>query len=145
MPAKVPQTRSNHVRFDPAFHFFLAPALLLFLLWTVIHLVRHLESVSVSFVVVAVLMLVTATKARLYALKVQDRVIRLEERLRLSGLLPEPLRSRVGELTEAQLIALRFASDAEVPTLVQRALGENLGAKQIKEEVREWRPDYWRV
>jgi uncharacterized protein DUF6526 len=145
MPAKVPQTRSNHVRFDPAFHFFLAPALLLFLLWTVIHLVRHLESMSVGFVVVAVLMLVTATKARLYALRVQDRVIRLEERLRLSGLLPEPLRSRVGELTEAQLIALRFASDAELPTLVQRALGENLGAKQIKEEVREWRPDYWRV
>jgi uncharacterized protein DUF6526 len=145
MPAKIPQTRSNHVRFDPAFHFFLAPALLLFLLWTVIHLLRHLESMSVGFVVVAVLMLVTATKARLYALKVQDRVIRLEERLRLSGLLPEPLRSRVGELTEAQLIALRFASDAELPTLVQRALGENLGAKQIKEEVREWRPDYWRV
>ena len=145
MPAKVPQTRSNHVRFDPAFHFFLAPALLLFLLWTVIHLVRHPESMSVSFVVVAVLMLVTARKARLYALKVQDRIIRLEERLRLSGLLPEPLRSRVGELTEAQLIALRFASDAELPTLVQRALGENLGAKQIKEEVREWRPDYWRV
>jgi Family of unknown function (DUF6526) len=145
MPAKVPQTRSNHVRFDPAFHFFLAPALLLFLLWTVINLVRNLNSTSVSFVVVAVLMLVTATKARLYALKVQDRVIRLEERLRLSGLLPEPLRSRVGELTEAQLIALRFASDAELPTLVQRALNENLGAKQIKEEVREWRPDYWRV
>jgi hypothetical protein len=145
MPAKLPQTRSNHVRFDPAFHFFLAPALLLFLLWTVIHLVRHLESMSVGLVVVAVLMLVTATKARLYALKVQDRIIRLEERLRLSGLLPEPLRSRVGELTEAQLIALRFASDAEVPTLLQRTLGENLGAKQIKEEVREWRPDYWRV
>jgi len=145
MPAKLPQTRSNHVRFDPAFHFFLAPALLLFLLWTVINLVRNLNSTSVSFVVVAVLMLVTATKARLYALKVQDRVIRLEERLRLSGLLPEPLRSRVGELTEAQLIALRFASDAELPTLVQRALNENLGAKQIKEEVREWRPDYWRV
>jgi hypothetical protein len=145
MPAKLPQTRSNHVRFDPAFHFFLAPALLLFLLWTVINLVRNLNSTSVSFVVVAVLMLVTATKARLYALKVQDRVIRLEERLRLSGLLPEPLRSRIGELTETQLIALRFASDPELPTLVQRALNENLGAKQIKEEVREWRPDYWRV
>jgi Family of unknown function (DUF6526) len=145
MPAKAPQTRSNHVRFDPAFHFFLAPALLLFLLWTVIHLVRHPESISVGFVVVAILMLVTATKARLYALKVQDRLIRLEERLRLSGLLPEPLRSRIGELTGAQLIALRFASDAEIPSLVQRALSENLPAKQIKEGIREWRPDYFRV
>jgi Family of unknown function (DUF6526) len=140
-----PQTRSSHVRRDPAFHFFLIPALLLFLLWAVIHLVRHLEATSIAFVVIAILMLLTALKARMYALKVQDRVIRLEERLRLSGLLPEPLRSRVGELTEAQLIALRFASDAELPTLVQRTLGENLGAKQIKEEVREWRPDYWRV
>jgi hypothetical protein len=145
MPAKIPQTRSNHVRFDPAFHFFLVPALLLFFLWTVIHLVRHLESISVGFVVVAVLMLVTAIKARLYALKVQDRVIRFEERLRLSGLLPEPLRSRIGELTEAQLIALRFASEAEIPALVQRTLSENLPAKQIKEEIREWRPDYLRV
>jgi hypothetical protein len=145
MPAKIPQTRSNHVRFDPAFHFFLVPALLLFFLWTVIHLVRNLESISVGFVVVAVLMLVTAIKARLYALKVQDRVIRFEERLRLSGLLPEPLRSRIGELTEAQLIALRFASEAEIPALVQRTLSENLPAKQIKEEIREWRPDYLRV
>jgi uncharacterized protein DUF6526 len=145
MPTQVPQTRSNHVRFDPAFHFFLAPALLLFLLWTVIHLVRHPETISVGFVAVSVLLLVTATKARLYALKVQDRLIRLEERLRLSGLLPEPLRSRIGELTEAQLIALRFASDAEIPALVQRTLSENLPAKQIKEGIQKWRPDYLRV
>jgi hypothetical protein len=145
MSEKIQQTRSTHVRRDPAFHFFLIPALLVLLLWTVIHLVRHRETSSIAFLVIAVLMLVTAFKARLYALKVQDRIIRLEERLRLSGLLSEPLRSRVAELTEAQLIALRFASDAEVPGLVQRTLNENLAAKQIKEMIRDWRPDRWRV
>lgn len=145
MPEKVQQARSNHTRRDPAFHFFLMPALLLLLVWSIIHLARHLGTISVAFVVIAVLMLVTALKARMYALKVQDRVIRLEERLRLSGVLPEALRSRMGELTESQLIALRFASDAELPGLVQLTLSENLAAKQIKEEIREWRPDYWRV
>jgi Family of unknown function (DUF6526) len=145
MSEKIEQTRSTHVRRDPAFHYFLIPALLVLLLWTVIHLVRHPETSSIAFLVIAVLMLVTAFKTRLYALKVQDRIIRLEERLRLSGLLPEPLRSRVAELTESQLIALRFASDAEVPGLVQRTLNENLAAKQIKEMIRDWRPDQWRV
>jgi hypothetical protein len=145
MPAKLAQNRSNHVRRDPEFHFFLVLALLLLLLWSVIHLVRHVGTTSIAFVVIAILMLLTALKARTYALKVQDRVIRLEERLRLSALLAEPLRSRMVELTEAQVIALRFASDAEVPALVQRTPTENLAAKQIKEEIREWRPDYWRV
>jgi hypothetical protein len=145
MPDKVQQTRSNHIRRDPAFHFFLIPALLLLLVWSVIHLVRHFETASIAFVAIAVLMLITALKARMYAAKVQDRVIRLEERLRLSGLLPEPLRARIGELTESQLIALRFAGDAEVPDLVQRTLNENLAAKQIKEAIVTWRPDYWRV
>jgi hypothetical protein len=145
MPDKVQQTRSNHIRRDPAFHFFLIPALLLLLVWSVIHLVRHRETTSIAFVVIAILMLVTALKARMYAAKVQDRIIRLEERLRLSGLLPEPLRARIGDLTESQLIALGFAGDAEVPDLVQRTLTENLAAKQIKEAILNWRADYWRV
>jgi Family of unknown function (DUF6526) len=145
MPEEVQQTRSNHIRRDPAFHFFLIPALLLLLVWSVIHLVRHFETASIAFVVIAILMLLTALKARMYAAKVQDRIIRLEERLRLSGLLPEPLRGRIGELTESQLIALRFAGDAEVPDLVQRTLTENLAAKQIKEAILNWRADYWRV
>jgi hypothetical protein len=145
MAEKVHQSRSNHIRRDPAFHFFLIPALLLLLVWSVIHLVRHPGTSSIAFLAITILMLVTAFKSRIYALKVQDRVIRLEERLRLSGLLPETLGSRAGELTESQLIALRFASDAELAGLVQRTLSENLAAKQIKEAIREWRPDYWRV
>ena len=84
-------------------------------------------------------------KARLYALKVQDRVIRLEERIRLSAILPETLRTRIPELTERQLIALRFAPDAELTDLVRTALDKKLPPKEIKQAIRNWRPDYWRV
>jgi hypothetical protein len=72
-------------------------------------------------------------------------VIRLEERLRLTQLLPDPLRSRIPELTEGQLVALRFASDAEIPKLVERTLKENLSSADIKKAIQTWRPDYWRV
>jgi hypothetical protein len=145
MADKVPQTKNNHVRLDPAYHFVLLPALLLMLIWTVIHLIRHLESTSAILLILVVLMIVIAIRFRPYALKVQDRVIRLEERLRLTELLPDSLRARIPELTESQLIALRFAPDAEIPALVQRTLNENLSNKQIKDAIRNWRPDYWRA
>jgi hypothetical protein len=82
---------------------------------------------------------------RMYSLRVQDRIIRLEERLRLATLLSEPLRSRIPELTVGQLVALRFASDAEVPALCERALAEKLSKGDIKKSIETWRPDYWRV
>jgi hypothetical protein len=89
--------------------------------------------------------MVAVFKIRLYAMKVQDRVIRLEERPRLQGLASEPLKSRIGDLTEDQLIGLRFASDGEVTVLAEKALAGNWNRKQIKEAVQVWRPDYWRV
>lgn len=145
MAQRAPQTKQNHIRFDPGFHYSLVPALLLMLVWTIVHLVRHPGSTSAILLILVLLIIFLATKTRLYALKVQDRVIRLEERLRLVLLLPESLRLRVADLNEAQLIALRFASDSEVPVLVERVLRENLKGKQIKDAIQSWRPDYWRV
>lgn len=145
MPAKTSQTKSNHTRFDPLFHFFAAPATLLLIVWAIAHLIRHTGWEALGILGIVLVLFVTLLKARSYALKVQDRVIRLEERLRLSMLLPEPLRSRIPELTESQLIALRFASDAELPVLVEQTVQQHWDRKQIKDNIREWRPDYWRV
>jgi hypothetical protein len=147
-----PQNFANHTRFDPLFHFFLAPVFTLGVILSLIHFFAHLSEGSFRddfhaglIILLAVALLVLVTKTRLYALKVQDRVIRLEERLRLTQLLPEPLRSRIPELTEDQLIGLRFASDAEIPKLVERTLKEKLSRKQIKQLIVNWRPDRWRV
>ena len=82
---------------------------------------------------------------RAYATQLQDRIIRVEEHLRLTAILPDNLRVRIGQLSDSQIVALRFASDAELPALVQRALDENLSRADIKKAVQEWRPDYSRV
>src|SRR5881628_1230289 len=121
MAEKIPQTFANHTRLDPPFHFFVIPvaAVTFFvMIWNAFQ--KSFSFTSIWVVVAALAGLVAAFKIRLYALRVQDRVIRLEERLRLAMALPEPLRARTVELTEGQLIALRFASDAELPGLVEK-------------------------
>jgi len=145
MSERAAQTRTNHTRWDPVFHFFLVPVTFLLFIWTVIRLVQHQDTTSGILLAIVFLLFVTILTLRPYALKVQDRVIRLEERLRLAELLPGPDRSRIPEFTEGQLIALRFASDAELPALAARTLAEGLGPKAIKDAIREWRGDYWRV
>lgn len=140
-----PQTYANHGRLDPWFHFFLAPIALIILIASIVHVVRHPHPWGAVHVVLAFAFLVLVVKLRTYPLKVQDRVIRLEERLRLATLLPEPLRSRINELDIPQLIALRFASDAEIPALVERTLNEKLTRKQIKQAIQNWRADNFRV
>lgn len=142
--AQQPQTYKNHVRFDPLFHFFLAPVALLMVIATIVECVRNPGWMTGSHILVALWALVATFKIRLYAMKVQDRVIRLEERLRLKEVAPA-LGPKIGELTEGQLIGLRFASDAEVSGLAAQALAGNWNRKQIKEAVKNWRADYWRV
>jgi hypothetical protein len=152
MAEKKPQTLANHGRFDPWFHFFVLPVFALGLLLTLIHFFAHLAHSDFRdnfhaglLILLAFACLVFVLKLRIYSLKLQDRVIRLEERLRLAMLLSEPLKSRIPELTEDQLIGLRFASDAEIPALVERTLREKLPRKEIKKAIQNWRPDYWRV
>ena len=145
MAEKKPQTFANHARLDPLFHFIVVPVFGLTAIAAAVHFIWRPSWHSAAFFVISVAAVIAAFKLRLYPLKVQDRVIRLEERLRLSMLLSEPLRSRIPELTEQQLIALRFASDAEVPKLTERALSEKLSRADIKKAIQVWRPDYWRV
>ncbi len=147
-----PQTFANHTRWDPPFHFFLVPVFVLGLVLTLVHFFYHLRESDFRdnfhaflLILLALALLTLVFKVRLNSLKVQDRVIRLEERLRLTQLLSEPLRSRIPELTEGQLCGLRFASDAEVAKLAERALNEKLSRKEIKKAIQNWRPDYWRV
>jgi hypothetical protein len=139
------QSAKNHTRWDPLFHFFAIPVLVLTLLAAIVNAVRNPGLASAWNIVFIAAVAVTALKARLYALKVQDRVIRLEERLRLAALVKEPLRARIDELTESQLVALRFASDSEVPTLFEMTLNRKLGRPDIKTAIQHWRPDYFRV
>jgi len=145
MAEKVPQTLANHGKFDPLFHFVVLPVFVFAAIGGTIHFLWRPSFHTGSFFVISVAAVIAVFKIRLYALKVQDRVIRLEERLRLSMLCPEPFRSRIPELSEGELVSLRFASDAEVPALAQRALVEKLSRADIKKAIRTWRPDYWRV
>ena len=147
-----PQTLANHTRRDPPFHFFILPVFVLGLILSLVHFFAHITEGdmrdhihSFLLILLAVALLTWVFKTRLYALKVQDRVIRLEERLRLMQLLPEPLRSRIPELTEDQLCGLRFASDSELPKLTERTLNDKLSRGEIKKAIQTWRPDYFRV
>jgi len=143
--AQPEQNLKNHARYDPMFHGFLAAGALILLGATIYALVRQPDWWGVVRLLGVLWAIVLMFKTRLYAMKVQDRVIRLEERLRLAQLLPEATRQHIGELSDGQLIALRFASDGEVAGLVEQALGGNWDQKQIKSAIQNWRPDYLRV
>jgi Family of unknown function (DUF6526) len=145
------QNLQNHTRRDPPFMFAM-PVLLLNVLAvltiTILHAVhngtQHLL-LHVWLLLVSIALLLISGNTRVKDLKVQDRVIRLEERLRFAALLPPDTLAASANLTLGQMVALRFASDAEVPALVARTLRENLTTRQIKESITSWRPDTHRV
>jgi len=142
------QTLKNHASFDPAYHAFGSIAILANLIIGIIFVVLSLHAqllLSIWILVLSVALLILFIRLRTYPLKIQDRIIRLEERLRLDALLAESMRRRIPELTEDQLIGLRFASDDEIPELVQAALDQHLTRKQIKEKIQNWRPDHFRI
>jgi len=140
-----PQTYASHVRYDPLYHFFLLPVAGLMVLGSIWAVITNPGMHSARYLVFSVFLLILTLKTRTYSLRQQDRIIRLEERLRLASVLPEGLRPRITELSDSQVIALRFASDAELPGLVQKTLSENLAPKQIKQSITAWRPDYSRI
>ena len=139
------QTFKNHAKLDPLFHFFLAPVSIFLLIWSLVHAYKAGTIDSILIAAGFLVLFVTIGKMRGYSLKVQDRVIRLEERLRLQALCSGSVQSRIPELTEKQLIALRFASDGEAAALAAKALDEKLEPKQIKTAVQKWRADWFRV
>ena len=145
MAPQTAQNYANHTRLDPPYHFFVLPITGLNILAAGWNLVRNPGLGASWFVVLSLAAVVAVLKIRTYSLRVQDRVIRLEERLRLAQLLSEPLRSRIADLTEAQIIALRFAGDAEVPELMERALSGTTIPRDLKKAVVNWRADYFRV
>ena len=142
------QSYRNHVRLDPPFHFIAAPILLMNVLVTLGVLIhRWPEQLLLHgwLVVLSLALVATAGVARASALRAQDRVIRLEEKMRYERLLGPDELAMTQRLGLRQVIALRFASDAELPGLVRRAMTEGMEPKAIKQAITEWRPDLDRV
>jgi uncharacterized membrane protein YciS (DUF1049 family) len=141
------QNFSSHTRFFPPFHFFVVPVLLINFFWSIYR--WKLSGFSLDgfvAVVVAAALALGFLCARRMVLSVQDRVIRLEERLRYERLLPADLKPRVADFTMSQYASLRFASDAELPALARKVLDEKLNdRKTIKRLIKNWKPDYLRA
>jgi hypothetical protein len=136
------QSAKSHTKWDPLFHFIVSPILLVNFVLAVKHAWAYPAYTTVMAVVMAFALFAIHFRTRTGALKVQDRVIRLEERLRLQGQLPT---EKIAQITESQFVALRFASDAEVAGLAEKAIAGKWSQKQIKAAIQVWRPDHFRV
>jgi hypothetical protein len=147
MISAMPKTQSaaSHIAWDPLYHFILVPLTLINLGLAIYGTCRSWpfqRHLNLGWILVSLLLAFVVTKLRTYPLQIQNRVIRLEERMRIAALAPA---ADAYKLSTQQLIALRFASDAELPALVARTLAENLDPKAIKEGILTWRPDYARI
>ena len=141
-----PQNFATHRRFVPLYHFFTLPVLLVNLVYWVIPVFSSFSFGSVLAALVAVALFLVAFLARVFATKVQDRVIRLEERLRFGRLLSDELKGRTNEFSVSQLVGLRFAVDEELPNLAKKVLDEKIEkSDDIKRLIKTWRPDFQRL
>lgn len=139
------QNYKNHARYDPGFHFTLIPACLLLIIGAIGNIRVHPGHIFPWYLLAFVLTFTYACfKMRIYALRNQDRLIRLEESVRMNRLCPD-VAARAGELNPRQIVALRFCSDAELPAMAKRALDEKLSNKDIKMAIKDWRADYTRI
>lgn len=141
-----PQSFANHTRWHPAFHFFILPVMLINFVWAIVTFVQGPGWSSGWWIVVSLALLMLTAFVRTYSLKVQDRVIRLEERLRYQQLLSPALAEQASTLSAAQTVALRFAADEELEKLVSSVLsGKFVKTKDIKRAIEQWRADHFRV
>lgn len=146
MAEKPPQTYANHARTVTGYHRIAFPLLALYTFWTIYRAVTAFSIDTLMTMLMAIALLLVTFYTRSFALRVQDRVIRLEMRMRLREILPSAMHARIPELTPAQLVALRFASDAELPALCAKVLDERISnGKAIKLLIREWQGDYLRA
>ena len=140
------QTFKSHTKWVPLFHFVAMPILLVNVIWSLVRAATGFSLDTALGALVALALLLVGLLARVFALGAQDRVIRLEERLRMQHLLPDDLKPRINDFTTNQMIALRFASDAELPDLARKVLDENIGErKAVKQLIKTWRADYQRL
>jgi hypothetical protein len=141
-----PQNFANHTRWHPTFHFFILPVMLINFFWAVAMFVKAPGWNSGWWIVVSLALLILTTFVRTYSLKVQDRLIRLEEKLRYQQVLSPDLAQQTSTLTAAQTVALRFAADEELEKLVSSVLsGKFVKTKDIKRAIKQWRADNFRV
>ena len=146
MAATKEQNYANHVRIVPAYHAGVFGIFVLNLFWSIYGLVQEGTLDSIVRLLLAIALLTLSFYTRIFALTVQDRIIRLEMTLRLEKLLPADLRSRIKDFTVRQLVALRFASDEELSDLARRVLNENVkDGKTIKQMIKRWNPDHLRA
>jgi hypothetical protein len=144
--ATTPQTFANHTRWHAPFHFFVIPVMLINFIWSIVVFFEAPGWNSGWWIIVSSALVVLALLVRLNSLKVQDRLIRLEEKLRYQQILSPTLCQQAGALTAGQMIALRFAGDDELEALVAAALaGKFSTTGDIKREIKNWRADTFRV
>lgn len=146
MASAEPQSLANHSRIVPGFHYLGFGLVVAYLVLSIVQLVRQPGLGTFNGLLLGLILVVLTWYVRIFPLVAQDRVIRLEERIRLAKLLPADLQPQIESLTMGQLAALRFASDAELPELVRKVLAEQIRSRKvIKALIREWKPDHLRV